>query len=297
MSQNTVRPFGFRLKKRWFLIGLFFCLVTLTRCIRLHKTDREIEKHFKDAPVKPRFHTYVQDGWPIHYAEIGADSLPTVVFIHGSPGSWDAFIGFFKDTTLYTKARLVSVDRPGYGKSDYGSPEMSLRQQAALLAPVLRTNRNPKKPVLVGHSLGGPVAARLAMDYPKLTGGLVLVAASVDPGQEKNEWYRHVGEWALVRKLLPTEFDVSNREILPLKGELTKMLPLWKNIRVPVTVIHGDADVLVPFANAAFSKKMLVHAPVEMVVLPKVNHFIPWSHPQVIRQAVLQQLKLEVRKR
>ncbi len=278
------------LLKRCFLVLVLASVFLLPNCIRLHKTDREIAKYFRDAPVKPRFQTYTHHGRQMHYPEIGADTLPLVVFVHGSPGSWDAFIDFFKDSVLYRQAHLIAVDRPGYGKSEYGTPELSLKEQAALLAPVLAQSPSWKKPVLVGHSLGGPVVVRMAMDYPGQVGGLLLVAPSIDPQLEKKEWYRPVGNWGLVRKLLPTELDVSNQEILPLKAELEKMLPLWKTIRVPVTVIQGDADVLVPPANAAFAQHMLVAAPVEMVMLPGVNHFIPWSNPQEIQQAIFKHL-------
>jgi pimeloyl-ACP methyl ester carboxylesterase len=64
-------------------------------------------------------------------------------------------------------------------------PEQSLRMQSACLAPLLRLGKSAKKPILVGHSLGGPVAARLAMDYPDEVGGLILVAPSIDPELEK----------------------------------------------------------------------------------------------------------------
>jgi pimeloyl-ACP methyl ester carboxylesterase len=89
---------------------------------------------------------------------------------------------------------------------------------------------------------------------------------------------------------LPTELDVSNQEILPLKGELEKMLPLWATIRVPVIVIQGEDDPLVPAGNASFAKRMLVNAPVTIQMIPRMNHFIPWSRPDLIRDAILHQL-------
>lgn len=150
-------------------------------------------------------------------------------------------------------------------------------------------NRSATLPVLVGHSLGGPVACRLAMDYPALVGGLVLVAPSIDPALEKQEWYRPLLNWGLIRKWLPVEFDASNREILPLRRELTEMLPLWRTIRVPVTVIQGDRDILVPPGNAAFAGRMLTSVSARIIMLPGQNHFIPWTRPEVIREAILGQ--------
>jgi pimeloyl-ACP methyl ester carboxylesterase len=254
-------------------------------------SDKKVKEYFEGAARKPSFYEYTLNGRKIHYAAMGADTLPMVVFVHGSPGSWDAFISFFKDTTLYKKARIVSVDRPGFGKSGYGKVEASLQEQAALLMPILRTNQSATLPLLVGHSLGGPVVSRMAMDYPHLVGGLVLVAPSIDPALEKWEWYRYVGDFFLFRAIIPKELDVSNQEILPLKKELAGMLPMWASIRVPVTVIQGDKDRLVPPGNASFARKMLVNAPTTVWMVPEMNHFIPWSRPELIRQAILQQLQ------
>jgi pimeloyl-ACP methyl ester carboxylesterase len=275
--------------RRWLIGGALLLLVfCLPQCISIRMSDKKIDNWFRNKPQKPRF-GYVTSAAkrPVHYAQLGADSLPTVLFIHGSPGSWDAFIDYFADTALIRRALLVSVDRPGFGKSGLGQPERSLAVQAAQLAPLLHLGRSGRKPIVVGHSLGGPVAARLAMDYPDAVGALVLLAPSIDPTLEAQEWYRHVGNVFPFRQLLPTEFDVSNQEILPLKGELQIMVPLWARISVPVTVLQGDKDGLVPPGNADFARRMLTHTPTTIQMLPGMNHFIPWNRHEQVRSAIL----------
>jgi pimeloyl-ACP methyl ester carboxylesterase len=61
---------------------------------------------------------------------------PLVIFVHGSPGSLSAFIDFMTDSILLQSARLISVDRPGFGDANFGYAESSLARQAALLKPV-----------------------------------------------------------------------------------------------------------------------------------------------------------------
>jgi len=277
---------------RWLLgpVLLWGLLALLSRCVQFRMSDKKVKAYFAGSPAPPVFAFTEGRAQSIHYATLGADTLPMVVFVHGSPGSWDAFIGFFKDSLLVGKARLISVDRPGFGKSNLGKPQRSLKAQAATLVPILAANRSAARPILVGHSLGGPLIARVAMDYPQLVGGLVLVAPSVDPALEPKEWYRKVGDFLLVRPLLPAEIDVSNQEILPLRGELTRMLPGWKTLTLPITVIQGEKDQLVPAANADFVKRSAVNAPVRVVMIPGMNHFIPWERPDVIREAILRQL-------
>ncbi len=78
-----------------------------------------------------------------------------------------------------------------------------------------------------------------------------------------------------------------------MKGELEQMLPLWQTLRVPITVIQGEADQLVPAANAAFVKKQAVNAPLQIIMVPQMNHFIPWERPILIRDAILSHLKMQ----
>ncbi|MCY7360238.1 MAG: alpha/beta hydrolase [Rudanella sp.] len=294
-----MRPVAFRSVFCWRLVGLIGLLLVLLlpQCISIRMSDKKVARYFANRPVKLTFGftPESQTVRSVHYARTGgsrtgADTLPMVLFIHGSPGSWDAFIGFLADSTLYSRAQLVSVDRPGFGKSGLGKAERSLKAQVAALAPLLDLSRSTQKPILVGHSLGGPVAARLAMDFPDRVGGLILVAPSIDPDLEKKEWYRPVGNAFPVRYWLPVELRVSNQEILPLKDELQQMLPLWTTIRVPVSVILGEDDPLVSPANALFAKRMLINAPVTIQMIPNMNHFIPWSRPDLIHDAILHQL-------
>ena len=268
-----------------------FLLLSLTSCMSFRKTDQEIAEYFKDSRAKPSFHTVAAGDRRIHYAEIGDDSLPLVVFVHGSPGSWTAFIDFFKDSTLYNHAHLISVDRLGFGKSGLGKVEPSMHMQALAVAAVIKANGPHSKAILVGHSLGGPVIARVAMDFPAQVSTLILVAGSIDPDLEKKEWFRPIIGSFPLRYLIPVDLDVSNREIRPLKGELIQMLPFWKSITIPVTVIQGEVDDLVPQENAAFAKRMLVNAPVNVQKIPGMNHFIPWRRPDMIRIAILEQLR------
>jgi pimeloyl-ACP methyl ester carboxylesterase len=256
-------------------------------CMQFRMSDQKVAEYFANKAIKPTFHTYKVGKRTMHYVAVGADTLPTVLLVHGSPGAWDAFIGYLGDSTLMGRVRLIAVDRPGYGKSDFGRAERDLRKQAELLAPILATNRGKKPMVLVGHSYGGPLIARLAMDYPDLVGGLVFLAPSIDPEQEQTKWFQYPAEWLAINWLIPRGLLVCNREIRHLKGDLTAALPLWQNIRQPVIFIQGEKDSLVPIANADFAQKMLTNTQLEMIRLPGVDHFIPWSHEQLVKAAIL----------
>ena len=275
------------------LLLIYFVLLGVaqffTGCMSFRLTPEETKSAFSNKKYQPEIVVSEAAGRSINYVEVGNDTLPTVVFVHGSPGSWSAFVDFLKTDSLLKKVRMVSVDRPGFGHSGFGDAEKSLIRQAAYLKPIVAEQRQNGKPiVLVGHSLGGPLIARMAMDYPELIDGLVFVAGSVAPELEPPRWYRYILDAPPVKYLIPKSFRASNFEILHLKEELELMLPLWKTIKQPCIVIQGEEDSLVPVGNADFLRKKLVNAEyLEIQKIAGMNHFVPWSNPELIAEGLL----------
>jgi pimeloyl-ACP methyl ester carboxylesterase len=119
-----------------------------------------------------------------------------------------------------------------------------------------------------------------------------MVAASIDPELEPNEtWFRAPLATPFLSWVLPRSFRASNEEIYQLEPQLEEMKPLWAEIKCPVIVIQGGKDTFVPSGNADFAQKMMVNAPVELVRMEEMNHFVPWNNPQLIQQAVLKLLQ------
>jgi len=286
-----------RFRKSWkWLIGVLVfagMLLLMDSCMQFRMSQTEIDTYFAKKEKKGILHAYpVGKNRIINYLKVGDENLPLVIFVHGSPGSLSAFIDFMADTALLKRAQLITVDRPGFGASNFGYAEPSLEKQAAYLKPILEENKNHRPIILVGHSLGGPIIARMAMDYAELVDGLVIVAGSIDPELEPNEtWFRAPLATPFLKWILPRSFRASNDELYKLKPELIKMLPLWNTISCRVIVIQGKKDSLVPAENADFAKKMLSHASsLEFMIKEDMNHFVPWSNPGLIRSAILKLL-------
>ncbi len=234
----------------------------------------------------------------LHYAVVPRPGAPVVVFVHGTPGSWSSFARVMDLPRLQARAELVSVDRPGWGGSTLPRATgtrrptvlASMRDQADALRKLLEERASDRPVVLVGHSLGGPVVARAAMDHPKLVQGLVLVAASIDPELEKTTWYQAIGRWRIVRWMLPRMLVAADLEIQPLRDELEAMLPLWGEVELPVEVLHGEKDRLVPVANADFATRVLTRASVQETRLPQRGHLLHVNEPVAIAEAVVRLL-------
>jgi len=227
----------------------------------------------------------VAAGRSIHWVETGRTGAPAVIFVHGSPGSWSAFERYLEDPELAARFRLISVDRPGFGRSGLGRAMPSLRRQAEALAAVWRDWEEGRRALLVGHSLGGPVAARMAARAPERVAGLLLLAPSVDPALENVRWYQHFGHVPPFRWLLPLDIRATNDEIYPLRRELERLAPEWRRIDAPVIALHGADDNLVPAGNLRFLRERLPSA--DLRRLEDQNHFLVWNRYEAVKGALL----------
>jgi len=251
--------------------------------------DSDVQKLLQGNPA-PSFHTLPVHGRNIHYVTTGNADRPLVMFIHGTPGSWKAFAAYLDDDMLAAHAHLAAIDRLGFGKSGPGSLVTSLQKQAASLAPIIARESYTGQALLVGHSLGGSIAVRLAMDFPELVFALVLVAPSLDPALEKPRWYNRLAAAPLIHRLVPEKLALANREVMVLSAELRQMQPFWQRLRLPVTVIQGMQDRLVDPGNAAFAESMMGKQ-VEVMRIADAGHFVLWNRPEIIRQVVYQQVQ------
>ena len=132
-------------------------------------TARKVE-----AALPPRGKFKEIDGERIHYVDTGG-SAPAVVMIHGLGGNLLHF-DYALAGRLASDFRLILVDRPGSGYSTRAAgADASLTAQAAAIAKLIRA-LGLRRPLVVGHSLGGAISLALALDHPDCVGGLALIA-------------------------------------------------------------------------------------------------------------------------
>lgn len=222
-------------------------------------------------------------GHRLSYLTGGLAGGPRVIFIHGTPGDATGWADFLVHPP--PGFDVIAVDRPGFGQSGPDEAVPSLLAQAAAIAPLLET-RDGKRPIIVGHSLGGPIAVRIALANPGRVGGLVIVGGALDPAQEKIHWAQPIGASWVGRLVLPRALRNANTELMALKPQLVAMQADLGRIGCPVAIVHGARDDLVPYANVSFMSAQLTGARLAVDRLADANHFIPWEHPDRIRRAI-----------
>lgn len=175
---------------------------------------------------------------------------PRVIFIHGSPGSAAYYGDYLRE--LRDEAEVIAVDRLGYGESAASGTVVSFERQAAAIAPLLE-KQGGAWPILVGHSLGGPIATRVAADYPDKVGALIVVAGNLNADLEKPRWYNEFARWRILQPFLADFLKVSNREMWACEIQVQGLETKLDRITCPIVFIHGTSDSLVPFEAIRYS--------------------------------------------
>jgi pimeloyl-ACP methyl ester carboxylesterase len=273
------------------IVGILLVWVLIAPgCMTFRIPDDKAQAMFARKGLELKTNTIKVNGKDIHYAMVGNDSLPTLVFLHGSPSAWNAFLSYMQDPELLFHFRMVSIDRPGFGFSDFGYA-LPLDEQSKLLMPVFGEIRNNKPVYLAGHSLGGPLVVKMAADAPDLFAGIMLISGSVDPALEPKEQWRFFMENVPFRYLLPGSFKPSNTELVYFKKDVVALVSDFAKVKCKVYLVHGDKDTWVPPGNVDFAKQKLTNASkVKILMLPGGTHFIPWTKKKDITEEMVSML-------
>jgi proline iminopeptidase len=235
---------------------------------------------------------------------------PTVVLLHGGPGSFDH--SYFKPdfSRLSDAAQVVYLDLRGHGRSKWGDPSSWTFEVCADDVCAFCDALGLARPVVYGHSLGGFVAMVYAARHPGHAGALVLQStfARFDLGRIV-ETFRRVGgdevagiversyggdgaavsdeEWARCWKLFgpwvtgeqEKARTIVNQELNARGLELMRgfdVLDQLARIECPTLVCVGELDPITPVAAAREMVDALRAGIAQLEVIERAGHF-PWK--------------------
>lgn len=120
-------------------------------------------------------------GTRIHYMSYGKGD-EALVLIHG----WTMNVDNWRDSVIEfaKRNRVIEIDLPGHGQSDKPTLTYSMHYFAQAVDAVLR-DAKVKRAVLVGHSMGTPIARQFYRKYPKKTLAIVIVDGALRPFGDK----------------------------------------------------------------------------------------------------------------
>ena len=256
------------------------------------------------------------DGTRLHFV-IKGEGRP-VVLIHGNPGSGQDWTRVFGP--LSALHRAIAFDRPGHGRSERPKHvDVTVEVQARLLHDALK-QLHVERPIVVGHSWGGALALVYAINYPQEIAGVVLVAPAVYESQDvslvselpavpvigdavnfvltplfaatfvrselkkafspdpvpKNYLRSVLSEWTRPKKIKAYSLDE-----VSLNDSLKRLSPRYPEITIPVSILAGDSDLIVPEKdNAERLHQALPKS--RLILLPKTGHQIPFTRSQAV---------------
>ena len=117
------------------------------------------------------------DGAKIHYKSYGK-GREALVLVHG----WSCDLGHWRDQIpdLSKRNRVIALDLPGHGQSDKPQVAYTMDLFANAIDAVMR-DAKIEKAVVVGHSMGTPVARQFYRKYPQKTLAIVIVDGGLRP--------------------------------------------------------------------------------------------------------------------
>jgi pimeloyl-ACP methyl ester carboxylesterase len=121
------------------------------------------------------------DGQPVNVIELGptrraAERLPQpLVFVHGLSGSWPNWLEQL--AAMSGERRVIAMDLPGFGHSPMPREKITISGYARLLDGLMSA-LGLDAAAVVGNSMGGFIAAELAIAFPQRVERLVLVSAA-----------------------------------------------------------------------------------------------------------------------
>lgn len=250
-------------------------------------SDKEIEAHYANQPLKPKYFDIKTKHGNVNYATMGDSTKPLLVFIHGAPGHWYSYMHMFNDKDLQSQYFMVSYDRPGFGKSSAFTSLTSIAAQTDVLTDIIKaTNFTQQKVTILGSSYGSPIAAKYAMAHNNIE-KLLLLAPCLDPAKEKYFWYSYAAKLGFINAFLPRELNNTADEKFQHKRELKLMQHDWHKITAPTWIVQGRNDDIADTANSYFGYEKITNADVTMMLIDSVTHTVARQRRSVIKSILL----------
>lgn len=255
------------------------------------------------------------DGIELHVEEQGAGA--PVVMVQGL--GYAAWAWRQQSAAVAQFARAIVMDNRGTGRSDKPPAPYSIEQMADDVGAVIE-DASAGPATVVGASMGGYIAMTLALRRPELVRALVLVATTVGgpdavgvPEETLTAWREnaHLPAPEFARVSMPISLSPGWPERNPerfeelLAARLEHPTPpeAWRaqfdacerflatglpdgDITVPTYVIHGTADRVVPYQNAAVIKARIPQA--EVLTMDGCGHVCWLERPHSVNRLLVE---------
>lgn len=182
------------------------------------------------------------NGLKIRYLEYGKGNDRHILFIHGLGSSADRWLGI--PSALSANFHTVSLDLPGFGESDKpATMDYTIENFRKTVVDFINELAiNDAKTSIVGHSLGGYIAAEVAIENKNMVEKLVLIDSS-----------------GMLKKPTPLLEEYLKVAINPTKDKVRKVFEqmVADPTRIPSKLVEGFISrINLPNAKYAFKSTL-----------------------------------------
>jgi pimeloyl-ACP methyl ester carboxylesterase len=282
------------------------------------------EPNWREVNWREHLHQVQVDGRSVNYVDYGSGSpdLHPVVLIHGLGGCWQNWLENIRPIAE-TGRRVIALDLPGFGYSEPPADEISISGYGRCVN-ALCDELDLGEVVLIGHSMGGFTACETAIQFPQRVETVVLISAAGITTSDIVQQPVLVGARVLaalgtravaqshrvvVRKrlrrplyasfirypdLIKTDFlfEITQGSGRPafnpairaiLNYDFRDRLP---EISVPVLIVWGSEDMLVPRSDASEFERAIPNA--RKVVLGDTGHSAMMERPRTVNDLLIE---------
>lgn len=270
----------------------------------------------QQAPVAPATATVAKQSGRLYvngisyYYEIHGRGKP-VLLLHGGLGSIDMFAGAVLPQLAATR-QVIAVDLQGHGRTPLGTRPFSVQAMGDDMSTLVKQLGYGKVDVM-GYSLGGGVALRMALQNPQRVERLVLVSTSYsDTGVYPAMHDMQQGlSGAAAPMMKDTPMFKSYSSVAPNVAEFPKLLDAlggfmcqkydWSaevsKLQMPVMLVYGDGDMFMPKhmvkfyqllgggqRDAGWGRETMSRN--RLAILPDLTHYDIFTSPRLATTAL-----------
>lgn len=209
-----------------------------------------------------------------------------VVLIHGAPWSINDWKWMLEMTSADDVFRYVVMDRVWYWRSEQWRSVIDISTQAESIMSLIvdLESKSDVKPLVMGHSYGATIVTKMLMEYSEKFLWGIIVSWAVDPDHEIIFGISYWVQYSGIKHLMGPMLWVANDEKLSHVEQLEKNLQNRSWITVPVHIIHGDKDSLVPYENAEHMIENIKQELVTVKTIPGADHPLQYSHAGILSE-------------
>jgi non-heme chloroperoxidase len=238
----------------------------------------------------------------LQYVEQGDPAGPVVIFLHGYTDSWHSFESVM--AILPKNIHAFAVSQRGHGNSSRPQNKYHPKDFAADIAAFIKEKKLGTA-FIVGHSMGGVIAQKFALDYPHLTKAIVIVSSDAsfkdNPGlpefkQEVEKLsdpisYQFANEFqksTCVRPIDSAYYQVLVSESLKVPAHVWKAAmngimnvdysKALNTITQPALIVWGDKDGFCLRADQEILLKNIKNA--QLLIYEGTGHALHWEEPR-----------------